>query len=68
MLMHIGHTYRGCSRTWWGVTGGRRKLRTEELYCLFNALDIITVIKSRRVRWAGHVACMGEEEMCVGFW
>ena len=26
------------------------------------------VIKSRRMRWAGHVACMGEERGCVGSW
>ena len=26
------------------------------------------VIKSRRMRWAGHVACMGEERVCIGSW
>jgi hypothetical protein len=40
------------------VTGEWRKLHSEELV-LFP--DIIRQIKSRRMRWAGHVACMGEE-------
>jgi len=30
--------------------------------------DIVRVIKSRRMRWAGHVACMGEERGCIGSW
>jgi len=41
-------------------TGKWRKLHNEglkDLYCSFN---IVWVIKSRRMRWAGHVACMGE--------
>jgi len=29
---------------------------------------IVRVIKSRRMRWAGHVACMGEERGCIGSW
>jgi hypothetical protein len=28
----------------------------------------VRVIKSRRMRWAGHVAHMGKEELCIGFW
>jgi len=35
-------------------------MRNEELHNLFSSLNIITVIKSRRTRWAGHVACMVE--------
>jgi hypothetical protein len=31
-----------------------------ELYALYSSPNIIRVIKSRRLRWAGHVACMGE--------
>jgi hypothetical protein len=43
------------------VTGEWRKLRNEELHKLYSSLNIIRQMKSRRMRWAGHVACMGEE-------
>jgi hypothetical protein len=43
------------------VTGEWRKLNNEELHILFLTPNIITQIKSRRMRWAGHVASMGEE-------
>ena len=36
------------------------KLHNEGLNYLFSTLNIVRVIKSRRMRWAGHVACMGE--------
>jgi hypothetical protein len=39
-----------------GVTGGRRKLHNEELHNLYSSPSIIRIIKSRRMRWAGHVA------------
>jgi hypothetical protein len=42
------------------VTGGCRKLHNEELHNLYSSPSIITIIKSRRMRWAGHVARMGE--------
>ena len=42
------------------VTGERRKLHNEELNDLYCSPNIIRVIKSRRMRWAGHVARMGE--------
>jgi hypothetical protein len=42
------------------VTGEWRKLHNEELYDLYSSSDIIRVIKSRRMSWAVHVACMGE--------
>jgi len=32
----------------------------DELHSLYSSLNIIRVIKSRRMRWAGHMACMGE--------
>jgi hypothetical protein len=39
---------------------GWRKLNNEELRNLYSSPSIITMIKSRRMRWAGHVARMGE--------
>jgi hypothetical protein len=43
------------------VTGGRRKLHNEELHNLYSSPNIIRIIKSRRMRWVGHVARMGEK-------
>jgi hypothetical protein len=40
------------------LAGGWRRLHNEELHNLYTSLNIIRVIKSRRMRWAGHVACM----------
>jgi hypothetical protein len=42
------------------VTGDWRKLHNEELHNLYSSPNIIRMIKSRRLRWAGHVARMGE--------
>jgi hypothetical protein len=42
------------------VTGGWRKLHNEELHGLYCSPSIVRVIKARRMRWAGHVARMGE--------
>jgi hypothetical protein len=39
-----------------------------ELNDLYSPSNIIRVIKSRRMRWAGHVARMGEREVHTGFW
>jgi hypothetical protein len=43
------------------VKGGRIKLHNEELHNLYSSPSIIRIIKSRRIRWAGHVARMGEK-------
>jgi hypothetical protein len=40
---------------------GRRKLHNEELHDLYSSPSIIRVIKSSRMKWAGHVARMGEK-------
>jgi hypothetical protein len=44
-----------------GVTGGWRKLYNEELHNLYSSPSINRIIKSRRMRWTGHVARMGEK-------
>jgi hypothetical protein len=43
------------------VTGGWRKLHNEELHNLYSSPSIIRIIKSRRMKWARHVARMGEK-------
>jgi hypothetical protein len=44
-----------------GVTGGWRKLHNEELHNLYSSPSIIRIIKSKRMRWAGHVTRMGDK-------
>ena len=51
----------GAKREW-------RKLHNEELNDLHSSPSIVRAIKSRRMRWAGHVARMGRGEACTGFW
>jgi len=47
----------------------RRKLHNEELNNLYSSISIIRVIKSRRIRWTGHVSYMGGKEKCIQvFW
>ena len=53
ILRRIFGPKRDASREW-------RKLHNEELYSLYGAPYIVRVIKSRRLRWAGHVARMEE--------
>ena len=45
-----------------------RRLHNGELNDLYPSPNIVRVIKSRRVRWAGHVARMGEERGSIGSW
>jgi hypothetical protein len=44
------------------VTGEWKKFHNEELRDLYSSPSIIRIIKSRRMRWAGHVTRIGEEE------
>jgi hypothetical protein len=50
------------------VTGGWRKLHNEELHKLYCSPNIIKMIRSRRVRWTGHVARMGEKNTYRFWW
>jgi len=48
------------------VRGEWRKLHNEELNDLYSSLNIVRVIKSRIMRWAGNVACMGDRRDVYG--
>jgi len=48
------------------VTEEWRRLHNEELNDLYTSPNTVRVINSRRMKWAGHVACMGEERGCIG--
>jgi hypothetical protein len=50
------------------VTVGWRKLHNEELHNLYTSPSIIIMIKSRSIRWAGHVARMGRRGMHIAYW
>jgi hypothetical protein len=45
-----------------------RKSHVEELHNLYTSPNIIGMIKSRRVRWAGYVASMGRRELHTKLW
>jgi hypothetical protein len=45
------------------VTGEWRKLHNEELNDLYSLPNIVRMVKSRRMRWAGHVARKGEDRV-----
>jgi hypothetical protein len=49
------------------VTGSWRELHNEELHNLYSSPSIIRMIKSRRMRWAGHVARMGLDLREIGW-
>jgi hypothetical protein len=48
--------------------GSWRKLHNDEIHSLYSSQNIVKVIKSRRMRWAGHVAHMGRGEVFTGLW
>jgi hypothetical protein len=50
------------------VTGEWRKLHNEELRDLYSSRSIIRIIKSRRMKWAGHVARMGRRLTLIDYW
>ena len=47
------------------VTGEWRRMHNEKLCAVYSSPHIIRIIKSRRLRLAGHVARMGGEESCI---
>jgi hypothetical protein len=49
------------------LKGGWRKLHNEEFHNLYSSPSIIRMIKSRRMRWAGHVTRMGKRGMHIGY-
>ena len=49
------------------VTGEWRKLHNEEFSDLYLLRNIVREVKSRKMRWAGHVARIGRGEVCTGF-
>jgi hypothetical protein len=52
----------------WEEDGSWRNLHNYEIHNLYSSHNTVTVIKSRRIRWAGHVARMGEGRVFTGFW
>jgi hypothetical protein len=50
------------------VTGEWRKLHNKELYVLYSSPSLIRIIKSQRMKWAGHVARMGRRGMLIDYW
>ena len=50
------------------ITGEWRRLHNEELNDLYCSPNIVRVIKSRRMKWVGHVARMGEDRGVLGSW
>jgi hypothetical protein len=50
------------------VTEEWRKLHNEELRDLYSSPSVIRIIKSRRMRWAGHVARMGRRGTRIDYW
>jgi hypothetical protein len=45
-----------------------RKLHNDDFYSMYSSMNIVRVIKSRRIKWAGHVARMGEGRGIYSVW
>jgi hypothetical protein len=50
------------------VTGDWRKLHNKKLHDLYSSPSVIRIIKSRRMRWVGHVARMGRRGTLIDYW
>jgi hypothetical protein len=50
------------------VMGEWRKLHNEELHNLYSSPSIISIIKPRRMRWAGHLARIGRKGTRIDYW
>jgi hypothetical protein len=50
------------------ITGEWSSLHNEKLYVLYSSANAIRVTKTRRLRWGGHVARIGNGEVHAGFW
>jgi hypothetical protein len=50
------------------MAGDWRKFRNKEHHNLYSWPSIVRMTKSRRMKWAGHLVCMGRREMHVGYW
>jgi len=50
------------------VTGEWKRLHNEAPNDVYSSPNIVRVTKSRRIRWAEHVARMDEERVCIGCW
>jgi hypothetical protein len=61
VLRRIFGLKREVDRSW-------RKLHNDELHSLYSSPNIVRVIKSRRMRWLGHVAPMGDGKVFTEFW
>jgi hypothetical protein len=67
--LHNKELYHFYSRNIFRLIKSRKGGSSEELYDLYSSPTIIIlVIKSRRMRWAGHVACMGDMRGAYRFW
>jgi hypothetical protein len=48
--------------------GSWRKLHNDELHGLYSSPNVVRVVNSRRMGWAGHMALMGRGDVFTGFW
>jgi hypothetical protein len=60
-LRIFGHKREEVAENW-------RRLHNKELHILYTSSNIISVIKSRKMKWAGHVECTGEIRHAYKFW